>query len=107
MRWVVKNEIHAGGQTFASAQPELFVSSVPAAPRGQAGIASLAHSQMMVVDCLVAVRNAAITHWLLKTPLRLRIRFRGQRDLHATTNDFRGQDPRQSLVPMGRLRPHL
>lgn len=104
---VIENEIHPGRQTFASAQPESFIVGGSATPRRETGIASLAHLQMDVVDCLFAVRNAAITHWLLKTPLRRRISLRAPWDLHATTNELRVQDPRQSLVPKGRLNHHL
>lgn len=59
---VVQNEIHARGESFASAQPELFILPVSVAPRGQAGVASLAHFQVMVVNGLIAIRDDAITH---------------------------------------------
>jgi hypothetical protein len=59
---ITKDEIHARGESFASAQPELFIVPITVAPRGQTRVTSLAHLQVMVMNGLVAIRDDAISH---------------------------------------------
>jgi hypothetical protein len=59
---VTENEIHARGESFASAQTELFIVPITVAPRGQTRVASLAHLQVVVMNGLVTVRDDAVSH---------------------------------------------